>query len=242
MSEGFVALLALSEADAERAQLEQSRHRLPAKVEGDALKADAQGLLAAKRMLDDERGPLAEALASIEAEVTGLRVRREQTLAHLSTAVGAGRELEAMDAEVQHLTSTIDTLETSELELLEQISPLDDRLASLEADLSELRERHQELEKAFGEQSRVVDEALSALARRRSDILPQIEPGLLDRYERIAARTASSGAALLSAGHCGGCHIELASGEIDALRHLPLEDLGSCEQCGRLLLRPEQVS
>ena len=59
MSEGFVALRALAETDEERSRLDQARHSLPAKVEGDELMAQAQGLMAAKAMLDDERAPLA---------------------------------------------------------------------------------------------------------------------------------------------------------------------------------------
>ena len=242
MSEPFHLLLALAETDEQRAQLKQSRTTLPAKVEGDAITTAAQGLMAAKTMLDEEREPLAGTLAALEAEIDGLKRRREQTTAHLSSAVGGGKELEAMDAEVKHLSASIDELETTELELLEQLSPLDDRLESLNAELETMKARHQELRTEFTQQSAALDEKVAEITKRRDELVGQIEPSLLERYERIAARTGSSGAAVLQAGHCGGCHIEMASGEIDAIHHLPLDQLGACEQCGRLLLRPEQVS
>jgi len=242
VSEGFGALLALAQTDEELARLEQARHSLPAKVEGDALMVQAQGLMAAKKMLDDERAPLAEILAALETEIQGLRNRREQTLSRLSSAVGGGKELEAMDAESKHLNASIDGLETTELELLEQLSPLEDRLSTIEAELSGLRKRHHELDGEFKVQSTELEVALAVVVKRRSECAAGVEPALLARYERVASRTGGSGACLVTAGHCGGCHIELASGEIDALRHLPLGELGGCEQCGRLLLRAEQVA
>jgi predicted nucleic acid-binding Zn-ribbon protein len=242
VSEGFVALRALAETDEERSRLDQARHSLPAKVEGDELMAQAQGLMAAKAMLDDECAPLAEILGALETEIEGLRSRREQIIARLSASVGAGKELEAMDAEVTHLSETIDDRETTELELLEQIAPLEDRLGRIEAELHTLRVRHQVLEGEFKTQSAELEAARALVLARRSELAAVIEPTLLLRYERIAARTGASGACLVNAGHCGGCHIELASGEIDALRHLPLDELGTCEQCGRLLLRTQQVN
>jgi hypothetical protein len=56
-------------------------------------------------------------------------------------------------------------------------------------------------------------------------------------YERLRQRLGGVAVALLVGSSCGGCHLTLAAGEIDAIRRLPPDALVTCAQCGRILVR-----
>jgi predicted nucleic acid-binding Zn-ribbon protein len=42
--------------------------------------------------------------------------------------------------------------------------------------------------------------------------------------------------ARLVGNHCDGCHLTLPAMELDRIRHLPEDELVTCEQCGRILV------
>ncbi|MEZ5140978.1 MAG: C4-type zinc ribbon domain-containing protein [Acidimicrobiales bacterium] len=42
--------------------------------------------------------------------------------------------------------------------------------------------------------------------------------------------------ARLHGGACGGCHLQLPAAEVDRIKHLPEDQLATCEECGRLLV------
>jgi predicted nucleic acid-binding Zn-ribbon protein len=43
--------------------------------------------------------------------------------------------------------------------------------------------------------------------------------------------------ARLAHNRCEGCHLTLASVELDRIRHLDPEELVHCQECGRILVR-----
>jgi len=242
VTEPFDALAQLASVDATLITLERSRAFLPARVALAELDSLVAGIDRALGLLDDERQGLDAALATLERDVERMSQREAELSAKMAVATGAGRELNAMHQEVTHLASKRDALETQELELLQALEPFDAAQAPL------VQERQQAEATRPGligtlqrEETALKGEILEAQARQQ-DVQSRIDPALLERYARIAKGSQGVGASLLEHGHCSGCHLGLAAVELDRLKKMPLEDIALCEQCGRLLLRPEQLS
>ena len=66
----------------------------------------------------------------------------------------------------------------------------------------------------------------------------RLPEALASRYETLRSRLAGIGAARIVDGRCGGCHLSLPSVELDRIKHLAPDAVVTCDQCGRILVRP----
>ena len=64
-----------------------------------------------------------------------------------------------------------------------------------------------------------------------------VAPDLLARYERLRTQLGGTGAARLVGGSCSGCHLSLPAMEVDRIRKAPPDEVITCDQCGRILVR-----
>ena len=149
----------------------------------------------------------------------------------------SGRDLQAMNDEVRHLTERRAELEELELVAMLEQDPID-------AELAALRERTAPLEDAGGGAPapggrRARWRSTPRCARRSAPGRPRrrsCRAALADRYETLRARLKGTGAARLVGSHCDGCHLELSSVEVEKIRALPPGEVATCEQCGRILV------
>ena len=236
------ALDLLASLDAELLRLDRSRTTLAARVRLAELATQAAEQVAVLGAIDAEMAPLSAALTTLEEEVSKVTERRSTVEARLASSTGASRDLVAMDAERQHLAERQRTLEDEELGLMEQVEPLEarrgvvrDLLAPIEAAAADCR----------GElviQDRALDGEISERTAERAGVAAGISEALLRRYESISRSVGGVGAARLVDGRCGGCHLALAAAELEAVKKLDPDTVGTCEQCGRILIRPSQFA
>lgn len=196
--------------------------------------------------LEDERARVQAAIddldrdiARLERDTEQVRARADRDKARLDAGLGPPRELEALQHELATLSRRQNELEDAELAIMEQ----------REARASELAEVDKRLEDARAEQAGVAarrDEALAELdreRRRRQDargpLAASIPADLLDLYESLRQAT-GIGAALLRAGQCGGCRLELAGSELSRVRSASPDEVVRCEECRRILVRTEE--
>jgi len=241
MSSPFDELIALADLDIEILTLERSRASLPARVALEALAETLGELERAAELLDAERLPLARSLIELEEDVAHLATRKAQIDERLSTATGAGRDLEAMDAEARHLAERTRQLEDAELELMEALEPIEARLAARGDERQPIDVESERLVAELADEERALEEKLAARRHDRSSVSATIDGALFARYEKLGARVGGVGAARMLHGRCGGCHLELSAGELDRLNHLPADQIATCDQCDRILVRPVQL-
>ena len=187
------------------------------------------------------------ALADLDTELVALERSRSSlparralaTLGESLAEIERAREL--LEPERAPLVVALDALEDQELELLESLEPLEQRLTELAAEAAPLLAERSSLEAALVGEDAVLDEQLLEHHAARRAAAEHLEPGLLARYELAASRVGVPGAARLEHGSCTGCHLALPAAELDRLRHLDAAELSSCEQCDRILLRPNQL-
>jgi hypothetical protein len=82
-----------------------------------------------------------------------------------------------------------------------------------------------------------IDAGIVAQSQARVEAAATVPPDLLARYERLRTQLAGTGAARLVAGSCSGCHLSLPAMEVDRIRKAPPDEVITCDQCGRILVR-----
>jgi hypothetical protein len=237
VSDDLAQLLAVQDLDTSITQLE---HRRAALVESSGL-AGVESQLAALEVEQADaagrRGVLTATQKDLEGQIGVISDRRgvvEQRM-YASTS-SSGRDLQAMNDEVRHLTERRAELEELELVAMLEQDPIDAELAALRERATPLEAQAAELRQQVAEAQVEIDAALAEAVSARGTEAALLPAALSDRYETLRARLKGTGAARLVRSHCDGCHLELSSGEVEKIRALPPGEVATCEQCGRILV------
>jgi predicted nucleic acid-binding Zn-ribbon protein len=230
-------LLDLQAVDTTLQQLAHRRSHLPELPELERLAGVLAELQTERRRVQEQVESLDRDINRIERDVDQVRSRRERDAARLAAGSGPARELEALQHEIESLNRRQSELEDAELELMEQreqvqqeLDQLNQRIADTERELADTEARR---DQALAEIARQEQEQLEA----RKPLAGQIPSDLLTLYERIRDDTGGMGAALLRAGRCGGCRLELAGSERARIKAAPPDEVVRCEECRRILVR-----
>ena len=127
-------LLAVQEHDTTIDQLVHRRAHLPSRAELDAVMAELATLEAPVAEVEEARHGLGRDQQRLEDEISTLNDRanhHDKTL--YSGTIGNPRELQSLQDEIAALKRRISQLEDQELEVMEQIEPLDAQLATFAA-------------------------------------------------------------------------------------------------------------
>jgi uncharacterized protein len=230
-------LLDLQAIDTALAQLAHKRRTLPELAEVDKLARQLSVLsderLRAQVAVDD----LDRDIARLERDVEQVRVRKDKDQARLDTGRGPAREVEALQHELVSLTRRQSELEDAELELMEQRETAQAGLDELEARLAAARSARDEAEARR-------DQALADIAKEenfrtsgRQPLVTDLPADLVALYDKIREASGGLGAALLTAGRCGGCRLDLAGSERARIKAAPPDEVVRCDECRRIMVR-----
>ena len=222
--------------------VDRLRHRRRTLPELSELAAAEEALVALEEARADATGrrdevarrqkALEDDLASTEAKIGEIERRM------YSGVVSAPRELQAMQADVESLRRRRATLEDAVLEAMAEREPLDEEVSALDGERERLDQEGGRLRAAVAEAQAAIDGELTVEEGRRAEAADGLPADLAARYERLRDRLDGIGAAPLVGGRCGGCHLSLPATEVDRIRREPPEALITCDQCGRILVRP----
>jgi predicted nucleic acid-binding Zn-ribbon protein len=232
-------LLDLQAIDTALAKLAHRRRALPERAELEALARELSSLederVRAQVAVDD----LDRDIARLEKDVDQVRARKKKDEDRLAAGGGPARELEALQHELVSLNRRQSDLEDAELELMEQRETAQSTLDGVEQRLTEVRER-----RAATEQRR--DEALAEIGREeefkrsaRQPLAGDLPDDLVQLYDKIRADT-GLGAALLTAGRCGGCRLDLSGADLARIRKTDPDEVVRCEDCRRIMVRTNE--
>lgn len=220
--------------------LDQLRHRRATLPERQVHDAAAQAL----RDLDALAGDLESRHGTLAAEQRGIEGEIEAATDRITTIerrlyggeVSASKELQAMSDEVEHLRARRAGLEDQELELMEQVEPLDLELAASARRRADLTARLTDAQVALAAAEALIDEEIALQAAERSRLAEAVPATLLTEYERLRSRLGGQGAARLVGDSCTGCHLRLSAAAINDVHRLAPGEIVNCEQCGRILV------
>ena len=168
-------------------------------------------------------------------QVKARRVRDQQRLD--SGSVSSARDLERLQHELVSLDRRIAELEDTELEVMEQLETAQAELAEARTTLEQLDARNAELTAARDRRVSDLRAQGSDLTRERAQAVAGMPGDLLELYEKLRAQKGGVGAALLRARRCGGCSLDLNSGDLATIAKQPPDEVVRCEECGRILVR-----
>nr|WP_205808448.1 C4-type zinc ribbon domain-containing protein [Micromonospora sp. HNM0581] len=232
-------MLDLQAIDTALAQLGHRRRSLPERAELEALARELSALederVRAQVAVDD----LDRDIARLEKDVDQVRARKTKDEDRLAAGNAPARELEALQHELASLNRRQSDLEDAELELMEQRETAQSVLDGVEQRLTEVRERRAETEQRR-------DDSLAEIGREeefkrsaRQPLANDLPTDLVQLYDRIRTDT-GLGAALLTAGRCGGCRLELSGADLARIRRTDPDDVVRCEDCRRIMVRTNE--
>jgi uncharacterized protein len=232
------ALLAVQEHDTTADQIEHRLRNLPARAELESVMAGVAAVEGRAGEVEAQRHELQRSLQRLEDEIATLvdKAKQHDTTLYSGT-IANPRELQALQDEIAALKRRIGQLEDQEIELMEQIDPLDADLARLAGEHSALDDQAGALRATIAEEEVSLEAELAGVRAERDTVAAQVEPQLLSEYEELRPKLGGIAIARLVGGSCQGCHLSLSAVEVDRIKRLPPEEPARCEECGRLLAR-----
>ncbi len=152
-------------------------------------------------------------------------------------SVTAHKELEAFQTDHRLLKARQAELEDEAIEVMEAAEPVQSELDAL---LDEVRGHDDviagltaEIDAARAE----LDGELTQIDRDRAEAADRVPTEVIAAYELTRTQMGGIGAARLLGNRCEGCHLEIPSAELEAVRRAPEDAVVTCPECGRILVR-----
>ncbi|MDQ2678468.1 MAG: C4-type zinc ribbon domain-containing protein [Actinomycetota bacterium] len=234
----FEQLLGVQELDTTIDQLLHRRATLPELSELAQLERDAAAAAAAVSettarldvVRDDERA--AEEHAS-QLETKAAEIDRSL----YDGSVTSHKELESLQEEHAALKVRQAQFEEQAIELMELAEPIEaelqqrtDRVETIAADIVAVQQR---IAVAQAE----IDVSVDETRAQRADAAAGVSPELLSSYEELRGQLGGIAVARLHGARCEGCHLEIPSAQLAALRRAPEAEVVTCPECFRILVR-----
>lgn len=232
----FDAILRLQEHDT---RLDQLRHRLrtlPEREQRDGKHGDLLSLRDQAESVAARRDDLASRQRRLQDETASLEERRRGHQEKLyGGSVTNPRELQDLQAEIDSLDRRITDVEDRELEVMEELEPIEVELASLadaEAEAgSALDIAEAELIAAEAE----IEAEIASVEAERSGLVELVDPDLLTEYTSIRAGRGGIAVGRLVDERCGSCQLTIPKMAVAAIKRHP-DRVHHCEECGSILL------
>ena len=151
--------------------------------------------------------------------------------------VRAPKELTDLQSELNSLKRHRRDVEDQQLDVMEQLEPVDAERAKLLDVASKAAEQREAATARLDAASEVINSDLDSLAARRAELAEPLDDALLTSYDQLRTRFGGVAIAQLSGGRCSGCHLSLPAVELDTIKRAPAAQQVSCPECGRLLAR-----
>jgi predicted nucleic acid-binding Zn-ribbon protein len=234
----FEHLLEVQDHDTAVDQLRHRRSSLPEQSQLVAVEARLAALEARAAELQIGRDELGVRQGALEEQIEASRTRQTELERRMyGGQVSAARDLQAMDEEVKHLKRHISELEDREIEIMEELEPIDGELQVDDRDRAALRDDRDRLRRAITDAVQRIEADVAAQSEARVTAAAAVPADLLARYERLRSILSGTGAARLVGESCSGCHLSLPAMEVDRIRKAPPDEVITCDQCGRILVR-----
>ena len=235
--EAQLRLLELADLDAELARLDHRRRSLPEAAQLEQVNARAGELRDGIVMADTELGDLAREQSRAERDVEQVRARIDRDRARLDGGqVGAARELENLQSEVQSLLRRQSDLEEVVLDAMERREAAQGRRDALAAEQDTVGEQSGDLTTKRDAALEEIAEQEAKAGTARAAVAADIPPDVLKLYDRLREQQ-GVGAAALRRGRCEGCHLALNTVDLNQIRAAPPDEVIRCEECRRILVR-----
>jgi len=230
----FDQLLELQQLDTLLVQMRHRLEHLPEaadvqRLDGDIAKSGGQ-----LRAAEAEFAALAKEMADAETRTKELRAKVSRLNAQLKTVI-APREAEALQHEIANLADEMSQLDDAALAALERSESVDADITSVRDVLAELSTGRDAAMQVLRAAGAALQAELAEVSSKREEVSAKIDGSVLADYDKRRVAHAGTAIAKLVKATCGGCHIDLSTTEIEALKRSSEVDR-ECPNCARWLV------
>lgn len=221
--------------------LTQLRHRLathPLRAELASLLTQAAEIDTRRAEIESRRHDLDRELKRLADEVVSIEDKRARTEAKLyDGTVTATKELLALQDESRSLLDRQHRIEDDELELMESLEEVGTEVDAVTGEAADVATRLDRVEAELAAVTADIEAEIAEMASARDEAAASVPAELLDRYESLAPEFDGAPLARFTGGRCDGCHMQLSAVAVDRIAKTPEDQVVTCEECGRLLVR-----
>jgi predicted nucleic acid-binding Zn-ribbon protein len=232
--QSLVDLLDLQAVDLHIDRFLHQRQSLPELEEFRVAHARSEQIAARLAEISDEFTQISLEEDKAEGELELLEQKVHQKEQRLFAGGLSARDTDNMRMEVESLRKRESGMEDEVLALLDRREQLETEVAAIKVELESAQSDEHRLEAIIGEEWKKLDAEIAKKEVRKQDIVPLIDPELLELYENL--REHKEGVAvgrLEDGGICGGCHLRLSTAE---QQQVLSEELPRCIHCRRILV------
>jgi predicted nucleic acid-binding Zn-ribbon protein len=233
-------LLDLQTLDTALSQLAHRRKNLPQLAQLAQLARDIVAAQDARVSAQVSVDDLDRDIARLDKDTEQVRQRTAKDEDRLVNGNTPAREIEALQHEIASLARRRSELEDNELELMEQRDTAQATLDEATARENSIRAQRDTVEAEKDALLAEITKEEEFRSAGRKPLVADLPVDLVALYDRIREASGGIGAALLRAGRCGGCRLELSGGEKAAVRAAAPDDIVRCEECRRILVRTNE--
>ena len=239
--EAQLRLLDLQELDTALDRLDHRRRSLPelAEIENAErrLREFADAVVAAQTEISD----IDREQKKAEQDVDQVRARAERDQKRLDSGqVSSARDLENLQSEIASLQRRQSDLEEIVLEVMERREEAETRLREVEADRETSQKALTELIVRRDAAYREIDGEAGNARAERTAVAADVPDDLVKLYDKLREQHRGVAATALLRGQCQGCHLQLNTVELNAIRAAAPDDVVRCEECRRILVRTKE--
>jgi uncharacterized protein len=235
--EAQLRLLELADLDAELARLDHRRRSLPEVAQLAQVQSRAGELRDGIVMADTDLGDLDREQSRAERDVEQVRTRIDRDRGRLDSGqVGAARELENLQSEIQSLLRRQSDLEEVVLDAMERREAAQSRRDALAAEQETLAQQEADLIAKRDAALEEIGEQAAKASTARAAVASDVPPDVLKLYDKLREQQ-GVGAAALRRGRCEGCHLSLNTVDLNRIRAAAPDEVIRCEECRRILVR-----
>lgn len=230
-------LLDVQAIDTALTQLAHRRRTLPEHAEVERLARELSVLTDQRAQAQAAVHDLDRDISRVDQDVEQVRARKSRDQQRLDAGTGPARELEALQHELASLARRQNELEDTELELMERREQAQATLDAVQARLAAASTERDDAERRRAEalHGLAKDEEFRVSGRR--PLVADLPADLVALYEKVRESSGGLGAAMLRAGRCEGCRLELSGSERGRVRAAEPDEVVRCDECRRILVR-----
>lgn len=226
-------LLDVQELDSQIDRLLERRQSLPELAKFKSEHESAQRL---EKDLEDARAELRRIeldLDKAEGELELLETKLDEHETRLFAGGMSARETEHQRLEVESLRGQREAREERVLAMLEELDPIRQRVADLEAELAKVNERKGMLEDEIKGEWGKIDAEIARKEERKIEAASPVPEDLMDLYDKLRRIKEGVAIAAYDSGVCGGCHMALSPAEEEEAFS---DEIPRCAHCRRILV------
>nr|WP_177891148.1 C4-type zinc ribbon domain-containing protein [Vallicoccus soli] len=219
-------------------QLAHRRRTLPESAELERVEARLRELRDLVVAAETERSDVERERAKAETDVAQVRDRARRDQQRLDSGqVTSAKQLSDLQHEIASLARRQSDLEDVELEVMERLESVEERLAGLVAERDRAEAERAEVAARRDAAWSGIDDEAATTADLRGTLAGQVDAKLVALYEKVRADQGGTGAAPLRQRRCMGCMLELTTVDIGRIAAAPEDEVLRCEECDRILVR-----